>query len=104
MGWGGEGEGEGGEIEYYIHAPKTIKKNKILHSDQFSLGPGFAVGGKLEREKTKKKKNGEPSEPRENLVPRVFSLSNRELRIETWGDRTGRASLEQRQPSLPSKI
>ena len=49
-------EGEGGEIKYYIHAPKTIKKNKILHSDQFSLGPGFAVGGKLEREKTKKKK------------------------------------------------
>ena len=103
MGWGGEGEG--GEIKYYIHAPKTIKKNKILHSDQFSLGPGSAVGRKLEREKTKKKKkNGEPSEPRGNLVPRVFSLSNRELKIETWGDRTGRASLEQRQPSLPSKI
>ena len=103
MGWGGEGEG--GEIKYYIHAPKTIKKNKILHSDQFSLGPGSAVRRKLEREKTKqKKKNGEPSEPRGNLFPRVFSLSNRELKIDTWGDRTGRTSLEQRQPSLPSKI
>ena len=30
---------------------KPFRKNKILHSDQFSLGPGSAVGEKLKREK-----------------------------------------------------
>ena len=44
-GWGGEGE-RGFEV-----GAKPFRKNKILHSDQFSLATGSAVGEKLKREK-----------------------------------------------------
>ena len=51
MSQGGEGKGERGfEVQNDIGA-KPFRKNKILHSDQSSLGPGSAVGGKLKREK-----------------------------------------------------
>ena len=40
------------EVQNDIGA-KPCRKNKILHSDQFSPGPGSAVGGKLKSEKKK---------------------------------------------------
>ena len=49
------------EVQNDIGA-KLFRKKKILHSDQFSLGPDSAVGGKLRREK---KNIGEPSELRD---------------------------------------
>ena len=38
------------EVQNDIGA-KPFRKKKILHSDQFSMEPGSAVGGKLKREK-----------------------------------------------------
>ena len=61
MSQGGEGKGERGfEVQDDIGA-KPFRKKKILHSDQFSLGPGSAVGGKFKEEKN----IGEPSELRD---------------------------------------
>ena len=52
MSQGGEGKGKRVfEVQNDIGA-KPFRKKKILHSDQFSLGPGSAVGEKLKREKT----------------------------------------------------
>ena len=52
MSQGGEGKGERGfEVQTMISVQNHFEKNKILHSDQFSLGPGSAVGEKLKREK-----------------------------------------------------
>ena len=52
MSQGGEGKGERSfEVQNYDIGAKPLRKNKILHSDQFSLGPGSAVGEKLKREK-----------------------------------------------------
>ena len=51
MSQGGEGKGERVfEVQNDIGA-KPFRKNKILHSDQSSLGPGSAVGGKFKGEK-----------------------------------------------------
>ena len=59
MSQGGEGKGERGfEVQNDIGA-KPFRKNKILHSNQFSMGPGSAVRGKFKGEK---KNIGEPSE------------------------------------------
>ena len=83
MSQGGEGKGERVfEVQNDIGA-KPFRKNKILHSNQFSMGPGSAVGGKFKGEK---KNIGEPSElsgslgtrekvPRDllNAVPHHFS-------------------------------
>ena len=50
MSQGGEGKGERVfEVQDDIGA-KPFRKNKILHSDQFSLGPGSVVREKLKRE------------------------------------------------------
>ena len=38
------------EVQNYIGA-KPFRKKKILHSDQFSMGPGSAVGGKTQKRK-----------------------------------------------------
>ena len=44
MSQGGEGKRERViEVQHDVGA-KPLRKNKTLHSDQFSLGPGSAVG------------------------------------------------------------
>ena len=59
MSQGGEGKGKRVfEVQNDIGA-KPFRENKILHSTQFSMGPGSAVGGKFKGEK---KNIGEPSE------------------------------------------
>ena len=51
MNQGGEGKVERVfEVQNDIGA-KPFRKNKISHSDQSSLGPGAAVGGKFKGEK-----------------------------------------------------
>ena len=47
----GMGRGQEFWSTNYDIGAKPLRKNKILHSDQFSLGPGSAVREKLKREK-----------------------------------------------------
>ena len=66
---GGEGKGERVfEVQNDIGA-KPFRKNKILHSHQFSLGPGSAV-----REKLKREKIGELSDSLGGLGKRVHVI------------------------------
>ena len=47
----GRGRWRGFLSTNYDIGAKPFRKKKILHSDQFSMEPGSAVGGKLKREK-----------------------------------------------------
>ena len=51
----GRGRWRGFLSTNYDIGAKPFRKKKILHSDQFSLGQGPIVGGKLKKEKKQRR-------------------------------------------------